>query len=240
MGTAAGPRNGNGIFSYTTGSGSHAFRVRVRGIGHGYTVVATESHARVHRAMYPKLKALAPFTVLCECKGYTEFNDLMEFLQGYIYAVPGGAAPLVNAAHLMAVTADLPAPLGAFHQFGVPINGVSRGDHVGSMRFTPNIVFEAYLDPNDPQIFSDQSSGTWISHPEFNEGVATGDAYRFFYPTSSGSGNAEAEGRSPYDVPPPQPQPPQPPPGPPDPGYISQGRGRPGVARGNMHGPGAY
>lgn len=181
----------NATLSYSnpnaTDTNANLLRVRVRSLKHSFEVIATESHARIHRAMYPHQRAVGRFALTFELKGYTEYNAFMTFMTNYMktFFTVAKFSLLVNM------------PVRNFSQLGVPVHGVGGGDHVGSMVFKPEIVFESVHDPNDPAIYTPGSPNVATT----DLAGVTGDQAKFFYPWSSGSLDANAKAETVYDFP---------------------------------------
>lgn len=174
----------NGVISYT---GSQAYRVRVKKIEYDWEVIFTESHARAHRAMYPHQRAVARFALTLEFKGYVEYRNFVTFMWGYI-------SSFVNAnQYSMFVN----VPVRNFLRFGIPVGGLANTDHVGSMVFSPRIIFEAMEDPADPVMMSGSSNS--VSQPDTSAAGST--EKDFFYPFSAASQIASLTAETLYDTP---------------------------------------
>jgi hypothetical protein len=200
--SATGLSNANATMSYTTETASFSFGTKVRGVASGWTVLATESHARLHRAMYPMQKTEGAFALLMDLNGYTEYQAVMNFLINYIGALLGTSANPAGTPQTsgMTVQATLPNGLGDFIQVGVPFTGMGDGDHVGSMVFNPVVVFMPVIDPSDPAMYTSATGAAGISWENFAN-TNSGDASQFYYPRSSGSLDPNAYSQSLYDVP---------------------------------------
>lgn len=164
----------------------NAVRVRVRKLDYNWEVIAKESHARIHRAMYPHQRAVGQFALTIELKGYREFKPFSDFMWNYIKTFMG--------ANRKAMFVSM--PVRGFARWGIPVSGIYDGDHVGSMVFSPTIVFEGMNDPLDPNILTtlDQVS-SW------DYAGTTGDQANFFYPFSTGSRDSSVRAETLYDAP---------------------------------------
>lgn len=200
---ANGVSNANATLSYTTETNYYSFETRVRGVASGWTVLATESHARLHRAMYPMQKTEGPFALLMDLNGYAEYHALMDFLINYVGALLGTSANPAGTPQTsgMNVLASQPSGLGNFFQVGVPYSGMGDGDHVGSMVFNPVVVFMPVLDPSDPTMYTNATGAAGISWEDFTN-TDSGDASQFYYPRSAGSMDPNGYSQSLYDIPP--------------------------------------
>jgi hypothetical protein len=179
------PRGFNGSISYSlNGAGSQTY-VRIRKIAHSWQVIATESHARVARAMYPHQRAISRFALTLEMKGYREYEGFMGFMQSYIDALFGTEKKSV---YVMSA-------VRGFNRWGIPIKGIAIGDHVGSMVFSPTITFESINDPLDQQVMTPEAGA--VSATDLN-GVS-GDAASFFFPWSQASRDPNARAETFYD-----------------------------------------
>lgn len=184
---AAWPNGKNGSFSFssaTTGGGG-LFYGRFRKISYRWEVIATESHARTTRAMYPHQRAISQFAIQLELKGYRENKAFFDFMKAYIDMYVSA-----NLQALLVVSA-----VRNFVRWGVPVRGIADNDHTGSNVFSPVIVFESVNDPLDPTIYS--PDGGAISTTSL-EGV-TGDQASFFYPFSAGSTDPNVKAETLYD-----------------------------------------
>lgn len=167
----------------------YGFRTRARGVSHGFDFIADESHARRHRAFYPKQVAEQPFTLTLELMGYAELKRVMDFLRNYMHSFMNAS----NNAMYVSV------PSRNFARLGVPIGGVVDEDHVGSNVFLPTVVFETILDPADPRLISGSVNASQFS--QFDVAGAEADrAAKFFYPASLSTNDPNARGDSLYDT----------------------------------------
>lgn len=179
----------NCTLSYTTGTDTYALRTRARAVSKGFEVIATESHARQYRAFYPHQRALSPFSVTLELKGYPELKLVMDWLRGYLNAFTN---TFQNA---ISVT----VPVMSFFQVGVPVGGIMDQDHTGSNVFLPGVVFESVYDALDGKIFSTSGASSSVATVDLGL-TAKDDAGQFFYPSSPASNDPNAKGESLYDV----------------------------------------
>lgn len=181
----------NATLSYSNpgsqSSADNSLKCRVRTLSHSFEVVATESHARIHRAFYPHQRAVGRFALMMELKGYVEYAAFMDFMKSYMNTF--------LTVSRFAMLAEV--PVRNFSQWGIPVHGVSFGDHVGSMVFKTTIIFESVHDPNDPVIFTPGSGN--VSDTDL-AGV-TGDQATFFYPFSTGSVDPTKKAETLYNFP---------------------------------------
>lgn len=183
---ASWPKGTNASFSFSAANGGGGmFYARVRRIAYRWEVIATESHARTARAMYPHQRAIAQFAIQLELKGYAENKAFFDFMKSYIDMYVS-----TTLQGLLVVSA-----VRNFTRWGIPVKGISDGDHTGSNVFSPVIIFESINDPLDPTIYSPE--GGAISTATLN-GVG-GDQSSFFYPFSSGSTDANVRAETLYD-----------------------------------------
>lgn len=178
----------NCTFSYGRSSKAYALQTRVRGISHSWEVIATESHARRTRAFYPHQRAVGPFTLTLELKGYAELNQVMDWMRGYI-----DSSMDVNQ---NSITVSVPAM--NFWRLGVPVGGVMDMDRTGSNVFLPTVTFEAIMDPIDPTTFT--GTGNSVSQVDYGF-TQRDDASKFFYPGTIAVNDPNATGDSFYDNP---------------------------------------
>lgn len=162
----------NCVLSYRS-SGTHTAKLRCNGLSTGYRLNSSESHARQHRAFYPKRRSQGGFALKFECNGQKEANALAQWLRDYARAALNLAA------------SDVPPPMSVsvpsrdFLRLGIPTVGIQFGDHLGSMVFTPTIQFVSVSDPEDPStsvLKRNQASGLTLR--------GTDPASNAFYPTT--------------------------------------------------------
>jgi hypothetical protein len=168
---------------FQSNDGSFTVAVRVRKLAYKWEVIATESHARESRAMYPRQRAVGQFALTLELKGYNEFHQLMDFMRSYVYSWRYGSKPTMLVT--MAVR--------DFSRRCVPIKGMSIGDHVGSMVFLPTIIFESAHDPLDPTILNIAQASSYDLAGTEN------DVKNFFYPFSRASQDTNVRPETIYD-----------------------------------------
>jgi hypothetical protein len=157
-------------------------------VAHSWQVIATESHARRTRAFYPHQRAVGPFTLTLELKGYGELKVVMDWIRDYI-----DSSMDVNQ---NSITVSVPSM--NFWRQGVPISGVLDSDHTGSNVFLPNVVFESITDPLDTTVFT--GTGNTVSQVDFGI-TQQNDASKFFFPGSVAINDPNATAESFYDNP---------------------------------------
>jgi hypothetical protein len=188
----------NATFFYNYGKGGYTATARCTGVAYGMNVIATESHARQHRAMYPHQRAAGKFGLTLAFKGYFEQYAFMDFLRGYCRSMMDAA----DTDHSPGMTVTIAGEDGFhFMRKGLPVQGIVDGDHVGSMLFTPTIMFETIVDPLDTNAIN-ESTGSGYSWFEFGDNYAGGaqdDTTKFFYPVSAGSQNPNLTASDIYD-----------------------------------------
>lgn len=184
----------NSVFQFTSGTDVAVFNARVSKVGKSFAVIATESHARQHRAMYPHQRAEGPFSVTLDLKHYTEFKLFMDFMRDFMSA-------LMSSQNRPMPLMSVSVPSRNFWRLGVPVNGVSDGDHIGSNLFQPTIVFESVVDPLDPTVATGYNNAGSFSQFDPN-GSAADTAAQFFYPSAGLTNDPNAKGDQIYDAPP--------------------------------------
>lgn len=178
----------NCTLSYAKSSALYSFSTRCVGVGHGFEVIFTESHARQYRAFYPHQRALSPFVIKLDLIGYAEAKSVMDFLRGYIKALMTSADTSITVS----------VPSRNFLRKGVPIGGVVDTDRTGSNVFQPGIVFESVTDPLDTRIFTTVGPNASVSTVDLGIS-AQDDAAKFFYPPSAAVNDPNAKGETLYD-----------------------------------------
>lgn len=171
----------NCVLGYTQNGRSNLFRARCRAYTTGYIMVADEASSRVARAYYPHRVAPDRFSITLELKGSatnlspnTEYELFVRWMAGYASYLLDPTATGFSRVMTVYITGR-----NVVRQ-GVPIQGVSFGDHVGATVWRPTIVFEAASDPSElvltpPAIstFSDVSATS-----------IEGQNAKYFYPSS--------------------------------------------------------
>lgn len=179
----------NATLSYKRGNATRAYRVRCSGIRHGTQMIAEESQARLRRAYYPHRVSTQQFSIQVQLMGYNERKSFSAFLSSYAsFALD----PDVGGIEYPAMAVSVPSY--EFSHRGVPLTGYEWGDHVGSMIFTTEVLFEAAYEPWDkskPAVTRVENS--W-------QAFSKDDAIKYFYPFGIQlSGDAAPKGD--YDKP---------------------------------------
>lgn len=205
----------NLTLTYSTDA-MNSTRARCVQFAYGWQVVATESHARESRAMYPHQRTLGKLKIVCKFLNYGEYRAFMNFFRDYArsWLHPPTAKPYFSPG----ITATLNGASNGFQDnyaetyTGVPIGGVTDGDHVGNIGYTSTIIFQLIKDPLDPTMFTgnDYQGNDVISQFALGENFAGGaenDTTKFFYPSSTGSENSTVKATDIYGLGPSSPPP---------------------------------
>jgi hypothetical protein len=183
------PANSNAQLAYSSADGSYSLWTRVRRLAHRWDVVATESHAREYRAMYPHQRAVGQFALTFELNGFVEYERLMQFFRSYVRTIGEQFDNQIATRPTMHVA----LAVRNFSRSAIPISGMNIGDHVGSMVFNPTVIFESAHDPQDLTILTGQDASTYDL-----AGTET-DAKNFFYPFSRASYDTTVKPETVYD-----------------------------------------
>jgi hypothetical protein len=165
----------NGTLTYTDGSRSYTYQVRVGDIGYGTDMIFAEDQGRTQRSFYPHRTANQQFSVQVLLKSWDERNDLMTWMTSYAqYALDPTAVRTVFP--FMQVI----CPVRNFSQQGMPLTGYEWGAHAGMMAFSPVFTFEAAQSPG-------QTSSAVITSSVTNtkNAYASDPAIQYFYPFST-------------------------------------------------------
>lgn len=188
------PRAGlNTTLSYSYGGKTYAFAIRAQEIAFGSRMVAGESQARTRRAYYPHQVSSVPFSIVPIIKGYKERSQFSNFLGDYIKRVQDPSLSTSNFPTIKVVSGTR-----SFIRWGVPVSGIEWGDHIGSMVWTPRVVFETHVD----QSLGD-TPGTykWISYFVFTEGsLDRAPQIKYFYPAGIQLTSSEVPDAGSYDT----------------------------------------
>lgn len=165
----------NTNLSYRYDGKTYTFSIRAQSIAYGSAMIAEESQARTRRAYYPHEVSSVPFLVVPIIVGYKERVRFSNYLNDYVSRIEDPSIS-VNAFPTIRVS----CPTRNFLRWGVPISGIEWGNHVGSMLWTPQVVFETHVD----QSLGD-TPGTNRSGSRFVLDKASLDAspqIKYFYP----------------------------------------------------------
>lgn len=183
------PRQGlNATLSYKRGSTTRAYRLRVNGIVHGPEMVADESQARLRRAYYPHRVTTQQFGLVLQLIGWDERRSFTNWMASYAsYALD----PDLGTSDYPTMSVTVPSY--EFVHRGVPLSGYEWGDHVGSMVFTPTVMFVPAYEPWDKSKPSvTRVDNVWRAFTK-------DEAIKYFYPFGTQLSGDEAPQR--YDSP---------------------------------------
>lgn len=121
------------------------YQVRCSAVTHGRQMVFDESTGRKTRSFYPHQAAPEQFMIQVDLKGYGERTDFIDWMASY-----GSYVIDPDNSSLDFPSMQVSVPAVEFMQRGVPLTGYEWGDHVGSMLWQLQMVFEAAIDPADP------------------------------------------------------------------------------------------
>lgn len=184
------PRRGlNTVLTYSYGGKTYRFDLRAQEIAFGSRMVADESQARSRRAYYPHQVSSMPFSIVPIIKGYVERVQFSNFLSDYVQRVQDPSLPVSKFPTMKVVSSAR-----NFIRWGVPVTGIEWGDHVGSMVWTPRVIFETHVD----QSLGDTPGGyQWASYFKLDSSaVERSPQIKYFYPSGvqlSGSEVPDAE-----------------------------------------------
>lgn len=165
----------NGTLTYTDGTVTYTYQVRVGDIGYGVDMVFAEDQGRTQRSFYPHRSANQQFSVQVLLLNWDERQDLMTWMTSYAqYALDPTAVRTVFP--FMQVT----CPVRNFSQQGMPLTGYEWGAHAGMMAFSPVFAFEAAQSPG-------QASSTVVTSSVTGTAAAfaSDPAVQYFYPFST-------------------------------------------------------
>jgi hypothetical protein len=164
----------NGNFTYTDGTTSYSYQVRVGDIGYGTDMVYAEDQGRTQRSFYPHRSANQQFSVQVLLLNWDERSDLMTWMTSYAqYALDPTAVRTVFP--FMLVT----CPVRNFSQQGMPLAGYEWGAHSGMMAFSPVFTFESAQSPGE------YATVTPSSVDATGNAYASDPAVQYFYPFST-------------------------------------------------------
>jgi hypothetical protein len=165
----------NGTLTYTDGTKSYTYQVRVGDIGYGTDMIYAEDQGRTQRSFYPHRTANQRFSVQVLLKDWDERQDLMTWMTSYAqFALDPTAVRTVFP--FMQVT----CPVRNFNQQGMPLAGFEWGAHAGMMAFSPVFTFEAAQSPGQTSLAVKVSAVTGTA-----TAFASDPAVQYFYPFST-------------------------------------------------------
>lgn len=170
------PRAGlNCTLSYSYSGKTYAFQVRAQEIAYGSRMVAEEAQARTRRAYYPHQVSSIPFSVTPIIKGYAERTAFSNFLGDYVKRIQDPSLSVSSFPTMKVVCAAR-----SFQRWGVPTSGIEWGDHIGSMVWTPQVVFETHVDQS---LGDTPGSYDWVSYFVFQKNaLEASPQLAYFYP----------------------------------------------------------
>lgn len=182
----------NTNLTYSYNNKTYAFSVRVQEIAYGSRMVAGESQSRTRRAYYPHQVSSVPFSIVPIIKGYRERVQFSNFLADYIKRVQDPSLSVSKFPTIKVVSGTR-----NFVRWGVPISGIEWGDHVGSMVWTPRVVFETHVDQS---LGDTPGSYKWISYFKLDAAsVAVSPQIKYFYPSGVQLSGAQVPDSGAYD-----------------------------------------
>lgn len=165
----------NTLLYYQYGKKSYTFTVRTQEIAHGSALIAEEAQARTRRAYYPHQVTAVPFSLVVVIHGYKERVQFSNFLNDYIARAMDPSLTVANFPTMLVME-----PGRRFLRWGVPLSGIEWGDHVGSMVWTPRVVFQTHVDQSLGQSTQDYK---WISSFSLSSSaVQRSPEIKYFYP----------------------------------------------------------
>lgn len=130
----------NGTLSYVIDNNQSSFQVRVGQIQHGVQMVADESTSRTRRAYYPHRLSATQFSIQVILSSYSERTLFSNYLNDYSKRAldPNLAGQFPQM--------QVQVPVRKFVRWGVPLNGIEWGEHIGAVIWTPTVTFETTID----------------------------------------------------------------------------------------------
>lgn len=182
----------NTTLSYSYAKTTYKFSVRTAQVAFGSQMVAGESQARTRRAYYPHQVSSVPFQLTLILNGYNERVAFSNYISDYITRVQD---PSLSVSSFPTVQVTIPTR--KFLRWGVPISGIAWGDHVGSMVWTPTVVFETHIDQSLGDTPGDYK---WVSYYELDKSaIDQSPEIKYFYPSGTQLSGNQVPDPSAYD-----------------------------------------
>lgn len=168
-GISQGQSSGNAVLSYMKDGRKNIIRAYCDSVTYGFSQIGTESEARYARAFYPRRTATQPFSITVLLNGYAAYRNFNYWLAGYQehLRIAGD-----NSATPPPITVTVAGR--DFLRDGIPIEGMTFGDHVGSMLWQQSITFQATNDPAE-------KNDDFVSSSVLQPGSLDADN-KYFYP----------------------------------------------------------
>ncbi len=160
----------NATLAYQSARGVSRAKFRVKQIDLEYGVNGDSSVARRWSAFYPRRRNIGTFAITFDFVGWAEYDAGMNWFKGYADTV---------LSNRLASAMRINIPARNFSRLGVPVDGISFGDHTASMVFSPKIGFITIANPLDVK---KPLKAAGISRNEFRQGQTS---TTWFYPGSS-------------------------------------------------------
>ncbi len=182
----------NTTMSYSYGGKTYSFQVRAQEIAFGSRMVAEESSARTRRAYYPHQVSSVPFSVVPIIKGYAERVQFSNFLVDYVRRIQDPSLSVSKFPTMKVVSG-----VRNFLRWGVPVSGIEWGDHIGSMVWTPRVVFETHVDQS---LGDSPGDHRWISYFQLDQSsIDRSPQIKYFYPAGVQLSGSELPDPNAYD-----------------------------------------
>ncbi len=166
----------NTTLSYSYGGKTYTFGVRTSEVDYGSALVADEAQARTRRAYYPHQVTAVPFSLVVIINGYKERVRFSNFLNDFVSRV---LDPSLSVSTFPTMRVQVPSR--KFIRWGIPLSGIEWGNHVGSMVWSPRVVFETHVDQSLGESVGDYK---WISYFKLeSSAVKDSPQIKYFYPS---------------------------------------------------------
>lgn len=165
----------NGTMTYTDGTATYTYQVRIGQIGYGVDMIFGEDQGRTQRSFYPHRTANQQFSVQVLLKNWDERSDFVSWMVSYAQFALDPTAVRATFPFMQVL-----CPVRNFSQQGMPLSGYEWGAHTGMMAFSPVFVFEAATSPgqNSTALTVSTVTGTTTAY-------ASDPAIQYFYPFST-------------------------------------------------------
>jgi hypothetical protein len=166
----------NTSLTYQYGGKNYAFSVRTAEVDFGSQMVADEAQARTRRAFYPHTVSAVPFSLVVIIKGYRERVQFSNFLNDFVSRT---LDPSLSVSSFPTMRVQVASR--NFIRWGIPLSGLEWGDHIGSMVWTPRVVFETHVDQSLGETVKDYK---WVSYFQLDaSAVQASPQIKYFYPS---------------------------------------------------------
>lgn len=161
-------------FAYSFNGSTTVAALRATRLMIDYGLNSEESHSRQERAFYPHRRSQGNFSLTLQFMTGHEYRQAMTWFQTY------AAKALDTTSQQPGIPMNVVMPSRNFARRGIPTTGLTFGDHIGSMVWSPVIAFLSVNDPADPTTAVLNTKQVSITNFDGIDSLSV----QYFYPSS--------------------------------------------------------